>query len=91
MQQLRRIWLCFLAVFAFIHGCGKPSSSRGEQDKVLVGAPLNRLHEEPPTLLFDLKPSAGFSHTGNDQLYDCTYQSHGKIAKFQLEFFHDSM
>src|SRR4029077_10925553 len=67
-------------------GCQKPIKVPETEDtRTRIGAPLAKGQPEPPTVMFDLSPSASHAGSPNAKLYDCTYRARGKTAKFQLQ------
>jgi hypothetical protein len=92
IPRTRHFWsaLTCVGMMAFA-GCKKPESA----NTVRLAAPLaldsNAGQQEPPTVMFDLNKSSAASGSANSQVYDCTYQARGKLAKFRLEFGHSAM
>jgi hypothetical protein len=89
MNMSVRIFAVLVCALLGAHGC-KKSSTKGEQDKVSsvkLEAPLPQaaLPQETPTVVFDIKPSSPSRDSGGFQVYECTYEAGGKIARFRLE------
>ena len=78
---------CATVVVSLITGgaCQKPSADQ-QQAKTASSNVQPRFPEEPPTLMFDMKPAAADRKASSSQLYDCSYQSGGKTARFRIEW-----
>jgi hypothetical protein len=67
-------------------GCQKPVKAPETEDtRTRLGSPLTKGQQEPPTVMFDLSPSASRADSPNAKMYDCTYGARGKTAKFQIQ------
>src|SRR5215831_17554145 len=73
-----------LLIFATSAGaCRKPSAN--QESKPLDAKTEPAFPEEPPTVIFDVRLSSE-GKSATEQLYECTYQSGGKTARFRLEW-----
>ena len=67
-------------------GCRRPSATTADSKKpsaAIIEPKVSPL-EGPPTVLFDIK-TADDVVLPNVELYDCSYQSRGRTAKFRLQ------
>lgn len=81
----RRIFAVVICALLSTHGCKKPST-KGEQDKASIVKLEPPLSQEPPTVVFEIKPTKPPKNSGGFQVYECTYEAGGKIARFRLEW-----
>lgn len=83
---MRHILRASLVVFLIgASACQKSSTDRGQANPTSSKVEV-RFPEEPPTVMFDIKPASADGKSQSSQLYDCTYQSGGKTARFRLEW-----
>jgi hypothetical protein len=62
------------------------AASQKSCDRVLLGAPIGKNDDEPPTVRFDMKLSNSQpASSPPTRTYDCSYIVRGKTSKFQLE------
>lgn len=81
----RILWAALVVFFIGAGACQKWSTD-GEQAKATNSKVEVRFPEEPPTVMFDIKPAAADRKSPSSQLYDCIYQSGGKTARFRMEW-----
>lgn len=82
-------WLCLAtisSVLVTVNGCKKASTvpEKEKSSDVKVEPPVPG--EEPPSVLFDMKPSSASLDSAGFRFYDCTYHVEGKTARFRLQF-----
>jgi len=89
MRRFRSPWIATIClVLSSSTGCKKSSNSSESErpSEVRLQQSLLTDQDEPPPLVFDIKPLSAASTSANSQLYDCTYQSGGATARFRLQF-----
>ena len=92
MTTLRILRLCLLWPVLTVP-CAKGQSAPNTQaasqksgDRVLLGAPIGKHDDEPPTVRFDMKLSNSQpASSPSTRTYECSYIARGKTSKFQLE------
>lgn len=67
-----------------VGACRNPADRK--QAKPADSKVESRFPEEPPTVMFDMKSVVVGGKSTASQLYDCTYQSAGKTARFRIEW-----
>jgi len=66
-------------------GCKKPSQPSGTSSQQNVHTEAHIDDQEPPDVMFDIKQIQASAAPSGSQLYDCSYQAGGKIARFRLQ------
>ena len=84
MRQLTIASACLLLVS--VNGCTKPSpTANAERPSVTdVESPIHP--GARPSVMFDIKSAGVLPGSSGFRIYDCTYQSGGKTARFRLQF-----
>lgn len=88
MRRFPLLWTATIcSVLDTSTGCRKSSNSSESKrpSDVRLQQSLTD-QDEPAPLVFDIKSIGAVSSSANSQLYDCTYQSRGAVARFRLQF-----
>ena len=81
----RILWAVLIVSLISVEACQKPLTNP-EQTTAANSKAEARFPEEPPTVMFDIKPATLDGKSQSSLLYDCIYQSGGKTARFRIEW-----
>ncbi|PYX93194.1 MAG: hypothetical protein DMG67_04875 [Acidobacteria bacterium] len=86
MMHITRLFLMAMTCLALgTNGCRKSSMVSDSDKPSHIKVEPRSQGDEPPTVVFEMRPSNNLDMSAPFQLYDCTYQARGKTAKFRLE------
>ena len=76
-----------LVLLLLLIGCKRLYKEiKKDQSGVRIAAPLHQDDTRPAAVVFDLKLMPGQGNSADMQVYDCSYISRGKTARFRLQF-----
>jgi hypothetical protein len=84
LRWLKTSMVCCLLASA--NGCKQTPQPDANAEKTSNAKVELRTGDGTPAVVFDIKVAGDSAGTPGVLLYDCTYQSGGKIAKFRLQY-----
>ncbi len=84
MHTPRLLLIVMICLVLAASGCRRSSTVSEQNKPSQIKIEPRSGKDEPPTVIFDIKPSDSSGASAPFELYDCTYQAQGKTAKFRF-------